>query len=198
MALFDPGELDRTVALLGRLATAAAGVLAATGIVLLVGYRPGGSTGWVSSLHWTASALFIGCTAGVVACAAAATVRRHRSWVGWRVALAAFVVAGAGTATGQLVRWTGVRPPGDPRGLFGPLGGDVTAVVVGGSSVSAGTFLVWSLVHVLVVPAAAVGVGVWFERRRRAWQAAPESPAPGEAPPVTADPPDGPNGVAAP
>jgi hypothetical protein len=93
------------------------------------------------------------------------------------VAVAGFVAAGAGAASGQLVRWTAVRPSGDPRGLFGPLGGDVEAVVVRGSAVSPGTFLAWSLVHVVVVPALAVGVVLWAERRHRQAPARPGAAA---------------------
>lgn len=167
MPLFDPGELNRTVGMLGRLAAGALGALVVTGVPLLAGYRPDGWSGWLSSLHSIASALFLGCAAAVLACVAAGAVRHRPVRVGWWVAAAGFVVAGAGAATGQLVRWTGVRPPGDPRGLFGPLGGDVDAVVVGGSTVSPGTFLAWSLAHVVAVPALAVGVGLWAERRHR-------------------------------
>lgn len=204
VSLFAPADLDRTLVTLGRLAAAAAGALVVTGALLVVGYRPEGALGWVSSLHWLASALLVGCAAGVLACVALAAVRHHRTWVGWAVAVAGFAVSGGGAATGQLLRWTDVRPPGEPRGLFGPLGGGVDAVVVGGSTVSPSAYLAWSLVHVLLVPAAAVAVGLWFTRRRRRWETSLATPAPtgtpGDrgGPPVPADPPDGPTGAAAP
>lgn len=166
MGLFDPDELNRLVVTLGHLAAVAAGVLVVTGIPLVFAYDPDG--GWLSTAHSLASALLIGSAAGVVACVAGTRLRRSRHWVGWPLAAAGLGVAAAGALTGQVLRWTDLRPADDDaRGLFGPLGDGVDAVVVGDGELAPGSFLVLGLVHVVVVSAAAAAVGVWFRRRQR-------------------------------
>jgi hypothetical protein len=171
VALFDPEELNRVVVTLARLAAVAGAVLVVTGVPLLFVYDPDGA-GWLSGLHSLASALFLGCAVGGVACAAAATLKRARTWLGWPRSLAGLAVAVAGMVSGQLVRWTAVRPE-DPgaRGVFGPLGGAVDAVRVGDADVSQATFLVWVIVHVVVVAVLAAAVGVAVRRRQAYWAA---------------------------
>lgn len=165
MGLFDATELNRVLSTLARLAAVAAIVLVATGVPLLVAYDPDGP-GWLSGLHSLASALLVGCAAGAIACLAGAALKRARTWVGWPLALGGLAVSVAGMASGQLLRWTSVRPADpDARGLFGPLGGAVDEVQVGGTHLSQGSFLAWALVHVVVVTAAGVAVG-WSIRRR--------------------------------
>jgi len=176
VSLFDPDELNRVLATLARLAAVACVVLVVTGVPLMFVYDPDGP-GWLSGLHSLASALLVGCAAGAVACAAGVAVKRARTWVGWPLALAGLVVAAGGTVSGQLVRWSSVRPDdADVRGVFGPLGGAVEAVHVGGADVSQRTFLVWVLVHVVVVAVLVAVVGGLIRRRHGRWAAgdAPE------------------------
>ena len=66
MALFDPDELNRVVAMLARLAAVAGAALVVTGVPLLFLYDPDGA-GWLSGLHSLASALLLG-----------------RAWAAWR------------------------------------------------------------------------------------------------------------------
>ena len=74
--------------------------------------------------------------------------------------------------SGQLVRWTAVRPEdAGARGVFGPLGGAVEVVRVGGADVSQATFLVWVIVHVVVVTVLAVPVGLAVRGRHGRWAA---------------------------
>jgi hypothetical protein len=169
--LFDPEDLNRVVATLARLAAVAAAVLAATGLPLMFIYDPDGA-GWLSGLHSLASALLLGCAAGAVACAAGAALRRARTWLGWPLTLAGLAVVVTGMVSGQLVRWTAVRPEdAGARGVFGPLGGAVDAVRVGGADVSQTTFLVWVTVHVVAVTVLAAAVGLAVRRRQARWVA---------------------------
>ena len=171
VSAFDPDDLNRAVATLVWLAAVACGVLAATGLILMVAYDPDG-LGWLSALHSLASALLLGCAAGAVACAAAAALKRSRTWTGWPLTLAGLGVAVVGVGSGQLVRWTAVSPEDlDARGVFGPLGGAVEAIEVGGAEVSRTTFAAWVVVHVVVVTALALLVGWSLRRRRQEWAA---------------------------
>jgi hypothetical protein len=168
MGLFDADDLRRVATTLGQLAAVATGVLVLTGVPLVVAYDPG-APGWLSGLHGLASALLLGSSVGLLGCVAVARVRRAPIAVGLLMAFAGLAVAVAGAATGQVLRWTGLEPPDDgARGLIGPLTGDAEAVIVGSGELSPGGFLLWSLVHVVVVPASVGGVTVWFLRRRRA------------------------------
>lgn len=194
MALFDPEDLNRVVATLARLAAVAAAVLAATGLPLMFIYDPDGA-GWLSGLHSLASALLLGCAAGAVACAAGAALRRARTWLGWPLTLAGLAVVVTGMVSGQLVRWTAVRPEdAGARGVFGPLGGAVDAVRVGGADVSQTTFLVWVTVHVVAVTVLAAAVGLAVRRRQARWVARDSGteddgvPAAGEDVPADAGP----------
>jgi hypothetical protein len=195
VALFDPDELNRVVAMLARLAAVAGAVLVVTGVPLLFLYDPDGA-GWLSGLHSLASALLLGCAAGGVACAAGAALRRARSWLGWPLTLAGLAVAVAGMVSGQLVRWTAVRPEdAGARGVFGPLGGAVEVVRVGGADVSQAAFLVWVIVHVVVVTVLAAAVGLAVRGRHGRWAAGgdcggrvDEAPAPGGEVPADAGP----------
>jgi hypothetical protein len=167
MGLFDADELQRVATTLGQLAAVAMGVLVATGVALVVAYDPDGP-GWLPGLHGLASALLLGSSAGLVGCVAIARLRRARTGVGLLLAFAGLAVAATGAATGQVLRWTDLVPPDEgARGLIAPLAGDVEAVIVGSAELSSGRFLLWSLVHVVVVSAAAAGVTIWFLRRRR-------------------------------
>lgn len=179
MGLFDATELNRVLPTLARVAAGAGAALVATGVPLMVAYDPDGP-GWLSGLHSLASALFLGCAVAAAACVAGAAVQRSRTWLGWRLALAGVVVAVGGMASGQLLRWTSVRPPDpDARGVFAPLSGAVDAVDVGGAELGKGTFLAWALVHLVVVTAAGAAVGWFVRRRHRAWasQAGADTPA---------------------
>lgn len=195
MSLFDPDELNRVVATLVRLAAVAGALLVVTGVPLLFLYDPDGA-GWLSGLHSLASALLLGCAVGGVACAAGAAMRRARSWLGWPLTLAGLAVVVAGMVSGQLVRWTAVRPEDTgARGVFGPLGGAVEAVRVGGADLSQGTFLVWVIVHVVVVTVLAVVVGRAVRGRHGRWAASgdtetgvDEAPAAGGDVPADAGP----------
>jgi hypothetical protein len=179
VALFDPEELNRVVATLARLAAVAGAALVVTGVPLLFLYDPDGA-GWLSGLHSLASALLLGCAVGAVACAAAATLRRAHTWLGWPLTLAGLAVVVAGMVSGQLVRWTGVRPEdAGARGVFGPLGGAVDAVRVGDADVSQATFLVWVIVHVVVVTVLSAVVGLAVRRRQAHWAAGDPDPATG-------------------
>ena len=171
MSAFDPDDLNRVVALLARLAAVACSVLAVTGLVLMVAYDPDG-LGWLSGLHSLASALLLGCAAGAVACAAGAAMKRARTWAGGPLTFAALAVVAVGMVSGQLVRWTAVRPDDqDARGVFGPLGGAVDMVVVGDAELSQGAFAAWVVVHVVVVTALVLVVGRAIRRRRAPWAA---------------------------
>jgi hypothetical protein len=177
VSLFDPDELNRVVVTLVRLAAVAAAVLVATGLPLLFVFDPDGA-GWLSGLHSAASALLLGGTAGGVACAAGAAVKRGRTWLGWPLALAVLAVAAAGMVSGQLVRWTAVRPEdAGARGVFGPLGSAVEIVRVGGADVSQTTFLVWIIVHVVVVTVLGAVVGLAVRRRQAHWAAGDQGTA---------------------
>jgi hypothetical protein len=194
VSLFDPGELNRVVATLVRLAAAAAAVLVVTGVPLLFLYDPDGAR-WLSGLHSLASALLLGCAVGGVACAAGAAVKRAGTWLGWPLTLAGLAVAVAGMVSGQLVRWTAVRPEdAGARGVFGPLGGAVEVVRVGGADVSQATFLVWVIVHVVVVTVLAVLVGRAVRGRHGRWASGDTgtggdgAPAPGGDVPADAGP----------
>ena len=96
------------------------------------------------------------------------------------IALGAFVVAGAGAITGQLIGWDPVVPDGataaddGARGMFDAVAGDVRVVVVGGAEVDPGVLLRWTLVHVVVVSAVAVILGRLLWLRLQAWTAAEE------------------------
>jgi hypothetical protein len=167
MGLFDADDVQRVATTLRQLAAVAMGVLVVTGVPLLVAYDPG-APGWLSGLHGVASALLLGSSVGIVGCVAVARVRRSPIAVGLLMAVAGFAVAATGAATGQVLRWTGLEPSDDgARGVIGPLTGDAEAVIVGSGELSPGGFLLWSLVHVVVVSAAAAGMTVWYLRRRR-------------------------------
>ena len=185
MGLFDIDRLGRVVVTLGQVATAAVAVLVLTGVPLAFVYEPGG--GALAGLHSLASALLIGCAAGVLTCVVVARVRRSPLWVGWSLSIVGVLVVAAGSVSGQYLRWSALRPADDgARGLTGPLGGGVDAIVVGDASLSPGSFGLWTVVHLIVVPAALAGVARWFTRRMPA-EPAPEAAATGPADPGDGD-----------
>jgi quinol-cytochrome oxidoreductase complex cytochrome b subunit len=170
-------------ALAWLLAIAGAG-LVATGLPLIWVYEPdppGGSRGdfwWLREAHGVASTMLLGAVAGIVVVLAVAGVRRLRVPPGWLVAFGAFVVAGLGQISGQLIAWDqlalkAVTVGDDVRGVVDGLGNDVRFLLIDGTEVSQGTYAAWAVVHVLAVPVIALGV-VWFARRRAAVEPPPE------------------------
>jgi hypothetical protein len=175
MAL-DPTALDRAAGWLARLAAVALAGLVVTGFPLLLLYQPGGDWSWLTTLHGLISTLFLGAAAALLVVAVAGAVARRPPWAGWLVSIGALLVAVAGTLTGQAIAWEhiGLRSvtTESVRGMFDPLGGDVRFILVGDVEVSRGVFFAWLLAHVVVVPAAAVAVGLPLWRRMRSGKAA--------------------------
>jgi hypothetical protein len=180
MAVVDVVAMNRASAVLARLAAVGAGALVVTGVPLLFLYEPDGGARWLGTAHGLASMLFLGATAGLLLAALAAAWARDRTWATWPLALGAFVVAGAGAITGQLIGWDQVVPDGataaddGARGMFDAVAGDVRVVVVGGAEVDPGVLVRWTLVHVVVVSAVAVILGRLLWLRLQAWTAAEE------------------------
>jgi quinol-cytochrome oxidoreductase complex cytochrome b subunit len=159
--------------------------LVVTGVPLIFVYRPDdpvagarSDVSWLRGAHSIASMMFVG--------AVAAVVRRLRVPPGWFVALGALAVALVGLISGQLIAWDqlalkSVTAASDARGIVDALSGDVRSVLVDGTEVSRGTYAAWAVVHVLAVPALALGLA-WIARRRATYQqpsAAPDGePAP--------------------
>ena len=173
MAVVDPVAMNRASALLARLAAVGAAGLVLTGVPLLFVYEPSGGLHWLSTLHGLASMLFLGAAAGLLLAALAAAWARDRTWAGWALGLAAFVVAGAGALTGQLIAWDALDPAslGDgARGMFDPLADDVQSVVVGGTHLEPGVLARWTFVHALLVPVLVVAVGRPLWSRLRGWE----------------------------
>lgn len=169
--------MNRASAVLARLAAVGGAALVVTGLPLIFLYEPRGGFHWLSTLHGLASMLFLGSTAGLLLAALAAARVRRRTWASWPLALAAFVVAGAGAITGQLIAWDqlglwAVSAGADGRGMLDAFGDDVRFVLVGGAEVDPSVLLRWTLVHVLAVPAVAVLVGRQLWRRVRGWESA--------------------------
>lgn len=126
--------------------------------------------------------MLLGAVAGIVVVLAVAGVRRLRVPPGWLVALGAFVVAGLGQISGQLIAWDwlgleAVTVGGDVRGVVDGLSDEVRFLIVDGTRVSQDTYAAWAGVHVLAVPVVALGV-VWFARRRSSQSPGPSSPGP--------------------
>jgi quinol-cytochrome oxidoreductase complex cytochrome b subunit len=168
----DAQALNRAATLLGRLAALAAGALVVTGVPLILLYRPDGGTLWLRTLHSLSSTLFLGAAAGLLVVAVVAAVIRTRTWTGWPLALAAFAVAAAGSFTGNLVAWDqlglwAVTVGGSYSGVIDPLSDEVRFIVVGDVELSQGTYLAWTVAHLVVVPVAAALVG-WLVWRRYA------------------------------
>jgi quinol-cytochrome oxidoreductase complex cytochrome b subunit len=164
---------------LGWLLVIAGAGLVATGVPLIFLYRPDDPvTGdrsdvwWLRGAHSFTSMMFIGAAAGTVAVLAVAVVRRLRVPSGWFVGLGALLVALVGLMSGQLIAWdrlamTSVTDGSGLRGVVDALSGDVRSVMVDGTAVSRGAYAAWAGVHVLAVPALALGLA-WVVRRRRA------------------------------
>ena len=174
-----------TRALAWLLAIAGAG-LVVTGLPLIWLYEPdppGGSRGgfwWLREAHAAAATMLLGAVAGIIVVLAVAAVRHVRVPPGWLVALGAFVVAGLGQISGQLVAWDQLAPSSDAvvdegRGVVDALSDDVPSLVIDGTQVSRGTYATWAGVHVLAVPVIALAVG-WFARRRASAEPPTEPP----------------------
>jgi quinol-cytochrome oxidoreductase complex cytochrome b subunit len=177
-----------TRALAWLLALAAAG-LVATGLPLIWLYEPdppGASRGgfwWLREAHAGAATMLLGAVAGIIVVLAVAAVRHVRVPPGWLVALGAFVVAGLGQISGQLVAWDQLASSSgvvadEVRGVVDALSDDVRFRVIDGTQVSRGTYATWAGVHVLVVPVIALALA-WFARRRAS--AEPPAEPPGDA-----------------
>jgi hypothetical protein len=142
--------------------------LVVTGVPLIFVYRPH-AVDWLRGAHGVASALFIGAAAGVVTVLMVAFARRLRVRPGWFVGLATLLVALIGLVSGQLLAWDGMAFESagvfDPRGVVDGLSGDVRFVIVDGTEVSRGAYAAWAGVHVLLVPALALGVARIARRR---------------------------------
>jgi hypothetical protein len=171
----DVTTLNRVSSALVRFAAAGAAGLVATGVPLLVVYRPKGGTSWLSTLHTVSSMLFLGATAGILLAAlAAAVLRGGRTWLGWPLAMAAFAVAAAGAVSGPFLSWDGiglasVRVGRDLRGVIPPFFDDVRFFVVGDAELSPRAFLAWLIVHAALLPLAAVAVWRAARPRLHAW-----------------------------
>ena len=166
-----------TRALAWLLAIAAAG-LVVTGLPLIWLYEPdppGASRGgfwWLREAHAVAATMLLGAVAGIIVVLAVAAVRHVRVPPGWLVALGAFVVAGLGQISGQLVAWDQLASSSgavadEVRGVVDALSDDVRFRVIDGTQVSRGMYATWAGVHVLVVPVIALALG-WFARRASA------------------------------
>jgi hypothetical protein len=174
---------------LGWLLVIGGAVLAATGMPLIVVYRPddpvtGDRPGlwWLRGAHSVASMLFIGAAAGIVAVLAVAFVRRLRVPPGWFVGLAALLAALLGLVSGQLIAWDRlVLEPftdgSDAQGIVDALSDDVRSVVVNGAGVSRGAYAAWAGVHVVAVPLLALALA-GIVRRRERHRRAPDEPPP--------------------
>ncbi len=178
----DAQALNRAATMLSRLAALAAGALVVTGLPLILLYRPVGGASWLRTLHSLSSSLFLGAAAGLLLVAVVAAVIHTRTWTGWPLALAAFAIAAAGSFTGNLIAWDqlglwAVTVGGSYRGVIDPLSDEVRFIIVGDVEVSQGTYLAWTLAHLVVVPAAAALVG-WLVWGRYA-AGAHDAPAPG-------------------
>ncbi len=175
-----------TTALAWLLAVSGAG-LVVTGLPLIWLYRPDptgddrGDFWWLREAHGVASTMLLGAVAGIVVVLAVAGVRRLRVPPGWLVALGAFVVAGLGQISGQLIAWDqlalkAVTVGDDVRGVVDGLSDEVRFLLIDGTEVSQGTYALWAGVHVLAVPLIALGV-VWFARRRSSAEPPAEPPS---------------------
>ena len=174
-----------TGALAWLLAIAGAG-LVVTGLPLIWLYEPdppGGSRGgfwWLREAHALAATMLLGAVAGIIVVLAVAAVRHVRVPPGWLVALGAFVVAGLGQISGQLVAWDQLAPSPDAvadevRGVVDALSDEVRFLVIDGTRVSRGMYATWAGVHVLVVPVIALALA-WFARRRASAETPTEPP----------------------
>lgn len=169
---------------LGLLLVIGAAGLVVTGVPLIFVYRPDDPvTGarsdvwWLRGAHSVTSMMFLGAVAGTVAVMAVALVRRLRVPPGWFVALGALLVALVGLISGQLIAWDhlvlkSVTGASDARGVVDALSGDVRFALVGGTEVSRGAYAAWAAVHVLAVPALALGLA-WIVRWRASHRQAP-------------------------
>jgi quinol-cytochrome oxidoreductase complex cytochrome b subunit len=174
-----------TRALAWLLAVAAAG-LVVTGLPLIWLYEPdppGASRGgfwWLREAHAVAATMLLGAVAGIIVVLAVAAVRHVRVSPGWLVAVGAFVVAGLGQISGQLVAWDQLASSSgvvadEVRGVVDALSDDVQFRVIDGTQVSRGMYATWAGVHVLVVPVIALALG-WFARRRASAEPPAEPP----------------------
>jgi hypothetical protein len=159
---------DRVTTVLVRLAALAAALVVVSGVPLVVLYRPN-SVGWLRTLHGTSSTLLLGAAAGVVVAMVASTVSRHPAWAGWAAAVLGFVAAAGGAFSGAPLGWDRLAVTvgtGDvPGGVIGPLSGGVRRVLVGDVELTQGTYLAWTLVHLVAVPLVAAAAG-WLLWRR--------------------------------
>lgn len=174
-----------TRALAWLLAIAAAG-LVVSGLPLIWLYEPdppGASRGgfwWLREAHAVAATMLLGAVAGIIVVLAVAAVRHVRVPPGWLVAVGAFVVAGLGQISGQLVAWDQLASSSgvvadEVRGVVDALSDDVRFRVIDGTQVSRGMYATWAGVHVLVVPVIALALG-WFARRRASAEPPAEPP----------------------
>jgi hypothetical protein len=171
----DVTTLNRASSALVRFAAVGAAGLVATGVPLLVVYRPEGGTSWLSTLHTLSSMLFLGATAGVLFAALGAVVLRGaRTWLGWPLAVAAFAVAAAGAVSGPFLSWDGIGLASvmvgrEIRGVIPPFFDDVRFFAVGDAELSPRAYLAWLVVHAALVPLAAAAVWRAARPRLHAW-----------------------------
>jgi quinol-cytochrome oxidoreductase complex cytochrome b subunit len=154
--------------------------LVVTGLPLVWLYQPDpagsgrGDFWWLRGAHEVSAALALGAMAGVLVVLAVGAARRLRVAPGWPLAIGAFVVVLVGQLSGQVLPWDqlglrAVTVGSDIRGIDDVLfGGDVRFVIVDGTELGVGTYRIWSVVHLVVVPLAAAGL-IWLVRRFRAW-----------------------------
>lgn len=165
-------SLDRLSVVIGRVGLAAGAALVATGVPLIVLYRPEGGAAWLRTAHSLSSALFVGAAAALLLTAVAAAALRRRIWLAWPLAAVALVVALAASYTGGLIAWelvglVAVTEGGSYQGVIGPLTEDIRFVVVGGAEVTPATYATWVVVHLVVLPlVAALLTGVLWRRWR--------------------------------
>jgi hypothetical protein len=175
----DRPPLEQRIAtFLVRLAAVALAVVVVTGVPLVWAYEPG-QTGGLRGLHSLASTLLLGAAGALLLTTAVAALRyRRRTWTGWAVAVVGFAGAAAGVFTGSLLAWESIGARAvstgeDLRnGALAPLSDGVRFAIVGGTEISPGTYLLWLVVHVVVVTGALAAAG-WLAWRRHAAAAEP-------------------------
>jgi quinol-cytochrome oxidoreductase complex cytochrome b subunit len=158
------------------------GVLVATGVWLALDYRPSPSAAWnspdlpssvqasdrVRLVHRTASHLLVSVTFVALAFVLALRRLRRRWWfpaAGWLLVL-------AGSFTGYLLPWDqlalrSVTVGENLRGIRWLFDDDVRFVLVDGVEVGPATYARWAVVHVGILPLAALVLAVAVVVRRR-------------------------------
>jgi hypothetical protein len=191
----DGETLSRVSVVIGRLGLAAGAALVATGVPLIVLYRPDGGATWLRTAHSLSSVLFVGAAAGLVLTAIAAAALRVDVWVRWPLAALALAVALAASWTGGLIAWdvlviAAVTEGGSYQGIIGPLTEDLRFVVVGDAEVTPAAYATRVAVHLVALPLVAVLVTGLLWRRWRAGDgggSAPRRAPDDEMPPVEGD-----------